>query len=629
MTFAVTAGLLAAGSDVFPIVFDELPLIIMNDARLKDLAWRAKDSYEDPVYRPVYGRNYPTWYRGRVKDIVEVIWEKPAYENVLTSQNLRLIKAAEDRLFNLQIYQNDFCTVDYYSDCLKPKSILRFFDGTYSHIDPVFNDVNFTNINEVIYKASYYNETKGDLLLFIGKDSVIHQTRASTAITRTFFLMGWPLWKLQDGNYGTKKDLENFLVDVFKPQIEAVRDNLLVDHLGVYYLSKMLMEHDLIEQAMTDLKLSIGSVLFIFLFMCFQTGSVTVTFLGILSILSSFLLTNLLYRFVFQYIYFGFFHVIAIFLILGIGADDLFVFYDTWRLTGNTKYPSDAHRLSDCYRKAAKTTLVTSCTTMMAFLVSGFSPLLPVRTFGIFSGVLVAINYLWVIVYFPTIIILHHSKVKGVWYKVHALLLGVCISENIRRPLSRQNSSSSFETSGKNSDSNSAKMSVVTDMNVSLVQNDHLKQNNIKHNCNNKRTSNIILNPNLLSPSAKSISTSLVKDSIVYSSKIGRNQEISNAPPTGIHGTVAIPSKPKKNFEDRNRVVMCLKNGFFDLISKRPVKILILLVFLGVTIFFIHRATLLEPDTHQVNYLQPTNFTLIYFVSPFPDVSICRFLKFN
>lgn len=164
---------------------------------------------------------------------------------------------------------------------------------------------------------------------------MINRNQSSTAITRIFFPMGWPLEMLTIGHYGKKIDLENFLVSTFKPEIEAIRDNLLVDHLGVYYLSKMLVEHDLIEQAITDLKLAIGSFLFIFLFMCFQTASVTVTFLGILSILSSFLLTNLIYRYVFQFIYFGFFHVIAIFLILGIGADDLFVFYDTWRLTGN------------------------------------------------------------------------------------------------------------------------------------------------------------------------------------------------------------------------------------------------------------------------------------------------------
>ena len=579
----------------------------MNDARVKDLAWRAKDHYDGFIYRPVYGRSVPTWYRGRVKDVVEVTLEKPG-GNVLTTQNLRMIQLAEDRLFNLRLYQDYFCTVDYYDNCVKPKSILRFFDGTYSHIDPVFNDANFTNVNEVMYKANNYNETKEELLLFLGKDSVITRHRSHTAVTRIFFPMGWPLGRLSNGYYGLKSDLEDFLVNTFKPEIEAVRDNLLVDHLGVYYLSKMMLEHDVIEQAMSDLKLAIGSCVFIFLFMCFQTGSVTVTFLGILSVLSSFLLTNLIYRYVFQFIYFGFFHVIAIFLILGIGADDLFVFYDTWRLTGNKNYPSDAHRLSDCYRKAAKTTFVTSCTTMMAFLVSGISPLLPVRTFGIFSGLLVVINYIWVIVYFPTIIILHHAKVKGVWYKVHALFLRICISENIRRPLSRRNSNSSIHTiSEKVIDSYSANISIVTNtpednISAKLVESKNL--NSLRgfidggHDRNNKT----VLSPKVLTPSKIPMATSLVKDSIVFKATKTEadTDDLNSLRSNNTADSVTNPAKSKKHFEDRNRVVLCLRNGFFDLISKRPVKVLILAMFLGVTIFFIHRATMLEPDTHQV-----------------------------
>ena len=608
-TFAITVGLVASGFDVFPVVFDELPLIIMNDARLKDLAWRAKDSYDDYVYRPVYGRSVPYWYRGTVKDIVEVTFEKPG-ENLLSKKYLRLLQQAEERLFNIPSYQNDFCTLDYNDECLKPKSILRLFDGTYRYVDSVFSDGNFTNISDVIFQAYQYNETREDLLLFLGKDSVIDLYRSSTSITRIFFLMGWPLGWLSDGSYGSKSDLEQFLVNTFKPAIESIRDNLLVDHFDIFYLSKMLLEHDLIEQALTDIKLAIGSFLFIFIFMCFQTGSVTVTFLGILSILSSFLLTNLIYRFVFQFIYFGFFHVISIFLILGIGADDLFVFYDTWRLTGKANYPSDAHRLSDCYRRAAKTTLVTSCTTMMAFLVSGFSPLLPVQTFGIFSGLLVAINYLWVIVYFPTIIILHHAKVKGTWHKFHALLLKICVSEHIVHSSSKVGSStSSLLSSSVNGseniyDTNSATLFLVTDsyenLKPSVSQNRALVGNANK--MIRKEKDNDVLKKKSDDPLSLEMDPfrNIFKDPY---SEITPDNSPSKLQSSDSSSDISNKqSKSRKNFEDRNRVVMCFRNGFFDLISKRPVKILILLVLLGLTLFFIQSATRLEPDTHQVNH---------------------------
>ena len=50
----------------------------------------------------------------------------------------------------------------------------------------------------------------------------------------------------------------------------------------------------------------------------------------------------------------------------------------------------------------------TSFTTMMAFLVGGASPILPLSSFGIFTGILVAVNYISVIVFFPNVVLMHH-----------------------------------------------------------------------------------------------------------------------------------------------------------------------------------------------------------------------------
>jgi predicted RND superfamily exporter protein len=50
----------------------------------------------------------------------------------------------------------------------------------------------------------------------------------------------------------------------------------------------------------------------------------------------------------------------------------------------------------------------TSFTTMMAFLSGGLSPILPLGSFGIFTGILIAVNYVSVIVFFPTVIHMHH-----------------------------------------------------------------------------------------------------------------------------------------------------------------------------------------------------------------------------
>ncbi|KAL4238149.1 hypothetical protein ACF0H5_002860 [Mactra antiquata] len=610
-----TAGMVFTGYDVFPAVFDEVPLYIYNDARLRELAWRSRWSFEGAIYRPVYGYGtINTGYRSSVKDTVEIIFEKPG-ENILTAQYLEWIKVAEDRLRYDQDYTHHYCLLDHYSTCVKPQSILRLFDGTYSHVDAIFDDPNFENVTEVIYTASVNNETREFLDLFISKNSVITPTIVSTSITRTVFIMGWPLGVI-DGRWGTLDHLTDFLTDRFKPQIETIRDYLLVELLDVYYISKIMYEHDLVDQALKDIMLAIGSVVFIFLFMCFQTGSVVLTSLGILSILSSYLLTNLFYRYVFQFKYFGFFHVISLFLILGIGADDLFVFYDTWRLTGHTKYPSNAHRLSDCYRRAAKTTFVTSLTTTVAFLVSGLSPLLPVKTFGIFTAILVAVNYIWVIIYFPSIIMIHHTKTKRLWILFRRWLLACYLTpDDVKDDVKTKK------------DKNAT---VVETNSVSDASSSRELLSNLKDNIDEKGDRS--------KPDSENINQT-DKDGIHSNYKSNASVDKSDNVNHTNKGTGKVESifyvdhdenrrkyykqkltKPRKNFEDRNKIVKFLRNTFFDFMTKRIIKIMFPLIFFAVSIFFIHRATMIEPDTQQLrlfrsnhNYAKATERHYYYF----------------
>lgn len=161
-------------------------------------------------------------------------------------------------------------------------------------------------------------------------------------------------------------------------------------------------------QVIWDLLLAVGSLLFIFLFVLFMTKSLFLTSFGIFSIISSFVIATLVYSFIFQYKYFGIFHVLSIFIILGIGADNIFVFVDNWRATAHLDYTSLEARLSACYKRAAIATFCTSLTTMVAFFSNALSPLLAVQSFGLFSGILVFVNYMSVIIFFPAVLIMYH-----------------------------------------------------------------------------------------------------------------------------------------------------------------------------------------------------------------------------
>jgi hypothetical protein len=80
--------------------------------------------------------------------------------------------------------------------------------------------------------------------------------------------------------------------------------------------------------------------------------------------------------------------------VLGVGADDVFVYMDAFHqslseLKAEGKPATLPHRIKHTMRRALHAILVTSFTTSAAFLATALSPLLPLRSFGIFSALVI------------------------------------------------------------------------------------------------------------------------------------------------------------------------------------------------------------------------------------------------
>lgn len=139
-----------------------------------------------------------------------------------------------------------------------------------------------------------------------------------------------------------------------------------------------------------------------------HTKSVGVGLMGFLIMLITFPLSFFIYRLIFQMKYFISLHVSILFLLMGIGADDIFVFYDSWEQSDQIKEFKDSliKKISYSYRRASKAMLVTSTTTVIAFLATAISKLMPIMTFGIFAAINIAINYLLTISLFPAFLVI-------------------------------------------------------------------------------------------------------------------------------------------------------------------------------------------------------------------------------
>lgn len=159
-----------------------------------------------------------------------------------------------------------------------------------------------------------------------------------------------------------------------------------------------------------DLKYAIAAVFLVWFFIYLHTGSIILSLAAMLVVIQAFFPAYIVFRYVLKQLYFGPLQFMAVFLILGIGADDVFVFTDAWKqssvalgATADTE-----KRIEWTFERAFKSVTVTSITTSAAFFVSITSSIMPISVLGAWASMLVVFLYLNVISAFPCAIVLSH-----------------------------------------------------------------------------------------------------------------------------------------------------------------------------------------------------------------------------
>lgn len=63
--------------------------------------------------------------------------------------------------------------------------------------------------------------------------------------------------------------------------------------------------------------------------------------------------------------------------------------------------------MSYTFKRASKAMLATSSTTSACFFATGLSSMKPIASFGIFAGILIPVNYILVITFFPCLVLVY------------------------------------------------------------------------------------------------------------------------------------------------------------------------------------------------------------------------------
>ena len=142
--------------------------------------------------------------------------------------------------------------------------------------------------------------------------------------------------------------------------------------MRVLYGGTDIFDYEVNKTLWEDIRLSIFTMAFVGAFvLVFTRFSIFLTVCGIVSILTPICLAYYLFRVVFHVQSLGILSGISVFIIIGIGVDDVFVFINTFRQAHSAK--SLESRMVHTLATAGKATFFTSFTTSAAFAANCLS----------------------------------------------------------------------------------------------------------------------------------------------------------------------------------------------------------------------------------------------------------------
>lgn len=348
--------------------------------------------------------------------------------NVLTKKGLALMKKAEDELLDDPEFKK-YCRYDPSSrdcagnilDCALPRSIL-LSEHLYGEWvgegidrrpcarkeDHEVSDEDFEKFMSSLFRDGSDGEQQVNPVFspYIGIDLSSENPR--TWITKSIFDVGEPFEGYS--NIDDRPDEQQQDYDSWGRDMATRLQELTTSEIDVFLIGPALLNASFNSVVIRDLSFSIAAIFLVFLVIWLHTTSVYLAGTAMAQIFLAFPFAYVFYKFVFRQDYFAALQILVVFLILGIGADDVFVFTDAWKQSAVVLGSGCdlVTRMSWTYRRAVKAMSVTSLTTAAAFFVTATSPIMPIGTLGIWAGVLIIFQFFLVITIYPCAVVTWH-----------------------------------------------------------------------------------------------------------------------------------------------------------------------------------------------------------------------------
>ncbi|KAJ5077047.1 hypothetical protein M0811_00367 [Anaeramoeba ignava] len=357
-------------------------------------------SYEHTFFDPAKNEieNQPHAQNTQSQMKVVFYYECSGCDNLLTESKLKRIYKFEKDIFQHKNY-NDYCLKEEnQTECALQSTIINNYFDSYGNLKP--------NIQEISQEIA--NSTQEAALYF---DKNFNEGNLKTKYIRSIYTFGLPL-----KGYYNRRDRTDQQEDKFNDWIIGIvpdqAKDCETDSLKIYYLGSGLTQYMVDQMIIKDGLLIFASIVLVFLYTWFHTKSLYLTSLGIFHVLMSFPLSYFVYRIIVGEEFFSMLNFISLFIVLGIGCDDIFIMLDAWKQSSCQSYEISKNihtKLRWSYSRASVAMAITTITTTGAFFGNLFSPIPAIKYFGLFTGVSVVLNYLLVVTWFPANIIIWDS----------------------------------------------------------------------------------------------------------------------------------------------------------------------------------------------------------------------------
>ncbi|KAJ6245843.1 sterol-sensing domain [Anaeramoeba flamelloides] len=331
---------------------------------------------------------------------VNLIYECLDCDNLLTEKYLKKIYDFEEKIIGNKFWK-DYEYIDTNGVAPSRNSIIPFYfddDGEF------LQDVSISST----YLYNYGNGTIKNTLCDIN----FNDETLKSKYLKTILLFGLPLenYKNMDDNQDEQVDkLENWLTSIIPQQSEDFK----TDSFEVLYQGVGVTDYGVNQLLIHDISLIVCSLFLVFGYTLFHTKSLFLTSLGTLHSVISLPMSYFFYKAVLGVEVFSMLNFLTLFIILGIGCDDIFIMLDAWKQSQFQKKEISKNiytRMNWAYSRAAMTMLITTLTSTGAFFGNIASTIPPIRFFGVFTGIAIIFNYIMVVTWFPAVIVIWHLR---------------------------------------------------------------------------------------------------------------------------------------------------------------------------------------------------------------------------